>query len=99
MSSFLITNIKCLVNTREQNQLLRGRDLMNLPCIDDAFLIIEDGQIVDYGTMEKLKTINHKPKTTSMFPGNLCSRPGVIRTPILFLPAVARMSLLIRSKG
>ena len=63
MSSLLITNIKCLVNTREQNQLLRGPELMNLPCIENSFLLIEDGQIANYGPMEKLKTKNQKPKT------------------------------------
>ena len=64
MSSLLVSNIKCLVGTREQHQLLRGQDLKNLACVENAFLLIEDGQIADYGRMEKLKTINHKPKTT-----------------------------------
>jgi len=64
MSTLLISHIKCLVNTRGQNQLLRGAELSRLPCIDNAFLLVEDGHIADYGTMEKLKTINHKPKTT-----------------------------------
>ncbi len=63
MSSILITNIKLLVNTREQNQLLRGKELAQLPCIENAFLIIEDGHIAQYGRMEELQTINHKPQT------------------------------------
>ena len=63
MSSTLITNIKLLVNTREQNQLLRGKALAHLPCIENAYLIIEDDEIVQYGQMEELKTINHKPQT------------------------------------
>ncbi len=69
MSSLLITNIKCLVNTREQNQLLRGHELMNLPCIENSFLLVEDGQIANYGTMEKLKSINHNPNTILDVPG------------------------------
>ncbi len=69
MASLLITNIKCLVNTREQNQLLRGGELMKLPCINDSFLLIEDGQIVNYGGMEQLKAINQKPKTILDVPG------------------------------
>ena len=63
MSSTLITNIKLLVNTREQNQLLRGKALANLPCIENAYLIIEDDEIAGYGIMEELKTKNLKPKT------------------------------------
>ena len=63
MSSTLITNIKLLVNTREQNQLLRGKALANLPYIENAYLIIEDDEIAGYGIMEELKTKNLKPKT------------------------------------
>ena len=55
MPAVLITNIRQLVNTREQNQLLRGTALGNLPCIDDAFLLIEDGIITEYGTMYELE--------------------------------------------
>src|SRR5688572_7262294 len=69
MSSLLITNIKFLVNTREQNELLRGRELMKLPCIEHSFLLIEDGQIANYGSMEKLKSISHKPTSTLDVPG------------------------------
>jgi len=42
---------------------------MNLPCIENSFLLVEDGQIANYGSMERLKTINHKPKTTIDVPG------------------------------
>jgi imidazolonepropionase len=55
MSSSLILNIKQLVNVREQNELLRGVALANLPVIDDAFVLIEDGIIADYGTMYELE--------------------------------------------
>jgi len=51
----LITNIRQLVNTREQNQLLRGKALANLPAIDDAFILIEDGIIAEYGAMYELE--------------------------------------------
>jgi len=54
MSSTLITNIKLLVNTREQNQLLRGKALAHLPCIEDAYLIISDGIIAELGKMSDL---------------------------------------------
>jgi imidazolonepropionase len=54
MSSAIITNIKLLVNTRLQNQLLRGKELASLPLIEDAYLLIEDGYIVKYGSMNEL---------------------------------------------
>lgn len=64
MSSKLITNIKLLVNTREQNQLLRGKELAQLPCIENAYLLIEDDEIARYGRMEDLSTVNQQPSTT-----------------------------------
>lgn len=54
MASHLITNIKLLVNTRNQNRLLRGKELADLPCIENAFLLIEDDVIAGYGKMDEL---------------------------------------------
>ncbi len=54
MASTLIQNIKQLVNVREQNELLRGVALAELPVIEDAFLLIEDGIIAEYGHMYEL---------------------------------------------
>ena len=51
----LIKNIACLVNVRKENNLLRGKELSVLPCIQDAYLIIEDGRIVAYGKMNELQ--------------------------------------------
>jgi imidazolonepropionase len=50
----IITNINCLVNTRTENKLLRGKELAELPVIKDAYLVIEDGLIADFGAMENL---------------------------------------------
>ena len=50
----LLTNIASLVNVREHNYLLRGKELSILPCIRDAFLIIEDDEIAAYGAMSEL---------------------------------------------
>ena len=55
MSSILIQHIKQLVNVREQSQLLRGAALAELPVIEDAFVLIEDGIIADYGHMYELE--------------------------------------------
>lgn len=47
-----ISNIKKLVNVRESFSVpLKGAEMSELPCIDDAYLIIDDGLILDYGRM------------------------------------------------
>jgi len=51
----LITNIKQLVNVSEGSKLLRGKELSVLPCIENAYLIIEDGIITEYGSINTLK--------------------------------------------
>lgn len=56
----LIKNIACLVNVREENKLLRGKELAQLPTIQNAYLIIEDGKIGKYGMMIDLQ--NEKPE-------------------------------------
>ncbi len=47
----LIKNIACLVNVREENKLLHGKELSVLPCIQNAYLIIENRKIAKYGQM------------------------------------------------
>jgi imidazolonepropionase len=63
MASLLITNIKKLVNVREEYHLLRGKELSALPCIDNAYLLIEDDTIAQYGPMSELAIRNLKPET------------------------------------
>jgi len=55
MSTTVISNIKQLVNVRDQHQLLRGKELSSLPCIDEAYLIIENGIIAEYGEMSQFQ--------------------------------------------
>src|SRR4051812_18211096 len=50
----LIINIKQLVGCRKKNELLRGKTLAELPCIENAFLLIEDGIIAAFGHMYEL---------------------------------------------
>src|SRR5688500_8130365 len=50
----LITNIGMLVNVREQPSLLRGKDLAVLPVINNAYLLIEDERIREFGSMSDL---------------------------------------------
>ena len=51
MNKQLFKNIKCLVNTREKANVLKGKDLAVLPVIENAFLLIEEEKIIDYGNM------------------------------------------------
>lgn len=53
----LITNIQCLVNTRTETSLLKGKQLSMLPCTENAFLLIEDGLIASYGSMNQLNQL------------------------------------------
>ena len=58
----LISNIKQLVGVREETKLLKGKELSVLPSIENAYLIIEEGLIAEYGSMQnfKLQTSNFK---------------------------------------
>jgi imidazolonepropionase len=47
----LITNIQLLAGIREANELLRGEALAQFHTIENAFIVIEDGRIADYGSM------------------------------------------------
>ncbi len=54
-SSCIIINIQQLVNVREQSTLLKGAAMAELPCIENAFLLLEDGTIAAYGAMYELE--------------------------------------------
>ncbi len=51
----LIINIHLLINVRTKNVLLRGVALSELPIIENAFLEIEDGIILNYGFMRDIQ--------------------------------------------
>jgi len=55
MASQVYTHIKQLISVRHKSQLLRGAELAELPIINDAYLIIEDGIIAEYGEMKNFK--------------------------------------------
>src|SRR5438270_8670986 len=60
--AILFSNIKLLVNTREEFPILRGKELADLPCISNAWLLVEGEEIIDYGPMSSLK---HDPSKFS----------------------------------
>lgn len=59
----LFTHIHQLINTREGLRPLRGKEMAELPLISDAYLLVEEGLISDFGEMknmpESLKKIPH----------------------------------------
>jgi imidazolonepropionase len=50
----LITNIHQLVNVRRESKLLRGKELAAMPVIENAYLLVEDGLIKEYGEMKSI---------------------------------------------
>lgn len=58
MQKLLLKNIKTLVQVREESLLkVSGKEMKELPCIDDAWMACEDGVIVDFGSMESFPGI------------------------------------------
>jgi imidazolonepropionase len=54
MSKILISNIKSLLQINESNQLIKkGAEMKTLPFIENAYLVIENNKISDYGNMEE----------------------------------------------
>jgi len=53
-SSRLIYNIKQLVNVRRESRVLRGREMAELPCVDDAWVLVEGDRIAAYGPMSEM---------------------------------------------
>ncbi len=50
--SLLISNIETLYGTTENPSFKKGKDMMKLSSINNAFLYTENGKIVDYGSMK-----------------------------------------------
>ena len=56
--SILITNIKELLQVRESNfKKVAGKDMKILPTIKNAYVLIKDDTIIDYGSMEGCKDV------------------------------------------
>ena len=59
MKKLLIKNIKGLVQAGEDiPMILRGEEMKSLPIIENAFLALEDGEVISYGKMEDLSGID-----------------------------------------
>ncbi len=55
MQSRLLTHIKHLVNTRNDSRPLYGAEMAELPCLENAWLLIEGNEIAGYGKMDSIK--------------------------------------------
>ncbi|MBB4119525.1 imidazolonepropionase [Mesonia hippocampi] len=58
----LLYNIKELIQVREHlnNKFLKGEEMKTLPSIKNAWLLIEDGKISNYGSMEDMPAIAYE---------------------------------------
>jgi len=55
MQTRLLTHIKQLVNTCTHNRPLYGKEMAELPCLENAWLLIEGDEIEAFGEMESIK--------------------------------------------
>ncbi len=54
--NILIKNIKTLVQVEDSpRKKVSGKEMSSLPCVDDAFLIIRDNKIFDFGSMKQFQ--------------------------------------------
>jgi imidazolonepropionase len=68
----LFINISQLINVRQTNEQLRGTALANLPVMEDAYLLVEDELIADYGYMYELEIkIPNLPKNVQDVSGQM----------------------------
>src|SRR5580765_787734 len=72
----LITDIKQLVAVRETNEpnnyrVLRGKELAALPVIENAYLVIEDGSIAEFGAMNSIQNSTLKIQNKIDVPGQM----------------------------
>ncbi len=70
MASTLFTHIQLLAGTANPVQPLRGKALATLPFIENAYLLVEDDEIADFGPMSQLPT-KHLPLTNHDVTGQI----------------------------
>ena len=61
MPAILIENIQGLVGVQSPVQPLRGQQLAELPVWKQAYVLVEDGYIAGFGSMDQLEAINARP--------------------------------------
>ena len=67
METTLFTNINTLVGIHDANvRLLRGADMAQLPSLKNAWLLVKDGRIAAFGSMDALPTNTLQLKQISL---------------------------------
>ena len=75
MASLLIENIARLVQVEESPRTwVAGADMAQLPCVDRAYLLVEDGRIAGWGPTEQAPATATATRTWCM--------PGAVRLSI-----------------
>ena len=62
MALQIFTNISLLVNTGKVDGFIRGKELSNLPCLKNAYIIIENDTISEIGPMEEFRFSKEQKK-------------------------------------
>lgn len=83
MADLLITHIKGLVQVRDHTRSpIAGSDMSHLPVLDDAYLVMKDGLIADYGPMSAMPPVqaNRTMMATGrfVFPGFVDSHTHLV---------------------
>lgn len=60
----VVLNIHTLIIDEGKEQYLMGREMSRLSTLSDAFLIVDDGRISDYGTMDCWKSLEQHADVT-----------------------------------
>ena len=71
MPTQIFSNINLLANTKQDSGFIRGTEMSVLPSVKNAYLIVEDGIIAEFGKMEDLrftKEINELANRTIILP-------------------------------
>ncbi|MBS1610747.1 MAG: imidazolonepropionase [Bacteroidetes bacterium] len=65
MAIQVIINIRQLINAGQHRPLLRGKELSTLPSVENAWIVIEDDTIADFGSMDSIPgtLLNHTNRT------------------------------------
>jgi len=56
----LIKNIKGLLQVRNSDSPIKGEELDRLPHLEHAYLLIKEGKIAEYGTMDHVPTVSDR---------------------------------------
>jgi imidazolonepropionase len=101
MKKILIKNIKGLVQVGESlPKIVRGKEMAHVPIIENAFLALEDGMVVAYGSMEDWGGISDwRDLEIIDADGNMCFQHFAIHILILFSQKAEKKNLWTEFMG